>query len=475
MSVGARVQRGVVVLEPRADVVGAQDRGLGRGLQALRAHHAAVHPADRQHGRVAQRRRRHGTHAMARHARGRMARQVGHEVLDHADRAHARAAAAVRDAEGLVQVQVAHVAAELARRGHAHQRIHVGAVDIHATAVRVHQLAQLLHAGLEHAVRARVGDHHRGQVPAVLLAGALQVVEVDVALRVAGRHHHLQAHHLRARGIGAVRRRGDQADVAVAFALRFVEGANRQQAGVLALRAGIGLQADARVAGGFAEPGAQLGVELGIALQLLGRREGMDVRELGPGDRDHLAGRVELHGAAAQRDHAAVEREVLVRQAADVAQHRGLALVGVEHRMRQEGARAAQFLRNARRGVGGQLLEARHRGAGGHEQRPQGLDVGARAGLVERDAQVLLQPLAQVHVGGLRALEDLRGVVAGADGQRIEGGLVDRLAAHLGQAAREDGGERGHALRDAREAVGPVVDRVHARDHGGQHLRGADV
>jgi hypothetical protein len=64
-----------------------------------------------------------------------VARQVGHQVFDHAHRAHARAAAAVRNAEGLVQVQVAHVAAELARRGHADQRVHVGAVDVHAAAV----------------------------------------------------------------------------------------------------------------------------------------------------------------------------------------------------------------------------------------------------------------------------------------------------------------------------------------------------
>jgi hypothetical protein len=51
-----------------------------------------------------------------------------------------------------VQVQVAHVAAELARRGHADQRVHVGAVHVDAPAVLVHQRAQLLHAHLEHAV-----------------------------------------------------------------------------------------------------------------------------------------------------------------------------------------------------------------------------------------------------------------------------------------------------------------------------------
>ena len=51
---------------------------------------------------------------------GRVERVVGQErreVLAHTDRADARAAAAVRDAEGLVQVQVRDVGAEPARAG----------------------------------------------------------------------------------------------------------------------------------------------------------------------------------------------------------------------------------------------------------------------------------------------------------------------------------------------------------------------
>ena len=47
----------------------------------------------------------------------RVAGQERHQVLADADRADARAAAAVRDAEGLVQVEVADVGAEAARLG----------------------------------------------------------------------------------------------------------------------------------------------------------------------------------------------------------------------------------------------------------------------------------------------------------------------------------------------------------------------
>ena len=47
----------------------------------------------------------------------RVVRQERREVRAHADRADARTAAAVRDAERLVQVEVGHVGAELARAG----------------------------------------------------------------------------------------------------------------------------------------------------------------------------------------------------------------------------------------------------------------------------------------------------------------------------------------------------------------------
>ena len=277
-----------------------------------------------------------------------MAGQVGHQVGDDADRADTGAAAAVRDAEGFVQVQVADVAAKFAGRGQADQGVHVGAVHVDPPAVLVHQVAEGLDRGLEHAVGAGVGDHHRRQVLAVLFALGLQVGHVYVALLVAGGDHHCQPGHLSARRVGAVGAAGDQADVAVTLAVRCLPGANHEKACVLALGAGVGLQADAGIASGLAQPGAQLGIQFGIAGPLFGRRERVDVGEFRPGDGDHLAGGVELHGATAKRDHAAVQRQVLVAEPADVAQHTGLRLVRVKNRVREKGAAAPQFMRNQR-------------------------------------------------------------------------------------------------------------------------------
>ena len=67
--------------------------------------------------------------------------QERREMLRDADRPHPRSAAAVRDAERLVQVQVAHVGADVAGPAEADHCVHVGAVQIDLAAVRVHDRA----------------------------------------------------------------------------------------------------------------------------------------------------------------------------------------------------------------------------------------------------------------------------------------------------------------------------------------------
>ena len=82
-----------------------------------------------------------------------MSGQEPGEVAADSDRADARTAAAVRDAERLVQVEVADVGAEATRPGDADEGVEVGAVDVHLAAGRVHGVADLTDRLLEHAVR----------------------------------------------------------------------------------------------------------------------------------------------------------------------------------------------------------------------------------------------------------------------------------------------------------------------------------
>ena len=270
----------------------------------------------------------------------------------------ARAAAAVRDAERLVQVQVRDVGAELARLCEADERVQVGAVHVHLTARVVHESADLADRLLVDAVRRGIRDHQRRDVLAVLGQPRAQIVEVDVAVLVAGHDDHAHAGHHGAGGVRAVRAGRDQAHVALLVAARAVVVADRQQAGELPLRAGIGLERDGVVAGDRAQPALEIVDQRDVAVGLVERRERVDRRELGPGDGLHLGRRVQLHRAGAERDHRAVERDVAAGERAQVAQHLGLRAMRAEHGVREEvracarapaGSRPASRRRAARR------------------------------------------------------------------------------------------------------------------------------
>ena len=465
-AVAAGVQGRVVRGQARRHVVGVEQGHLGGATQAGAAHHGDVHPADRQDAGAA-------VAGGADHADRRLLavgrRQEGRQVRLHRGRAHARAAAAVRDAEGLVQVEVRHVRAVLAGLGDADQRIHVGAVGVDLAAVRVDDLADLDHRFLEHAVRGRVGDHQRGKAVRMLLRLGPQVGHVHVAVDVALHHHHLHAAHLRGSGVGAVRGLGDQADLAVRLAARAMVCPDGEKPGEFTLRAGIRLQADGVVTRALDQHGLERVHQVAIALHLVGGRQRVDVREFRPGHRQHLAGGVELHRARAQRDHGAVHRQVLVGQLAQVAQQFVLAVVGVEDRVGHEVGGAVQRRRQA---VGHGVVERVHvrRHA---EQGPQCLHVRAGAGLVEGDRELRAVDLAQVHALRARGRVDPRGVHAG-DVHGVEEAGVGGDAGRA-QAGGEDGGEPMRAAGDAAQAVRAMVDRVHAGHHRQQHLRGADV
>ena len=63
----------------------------------------------------------------------------------------------------------------------------------------------------------------------------------------------------------------------------------------------------------------------------------MDAIHLGPTHRHHLSSSIELHGAGAERDHGAIERDVFGFEAMQVAHHLRLAVIGRENGMREIG------------------------------------------------------------------------------------------------------------------------------------------
>jgi hypothetical protein len=81
-----------------------------------------------------------------------MFRHKGDQMFCDANWPDAGTAAAVRDAEGLVQIQVTNVRAQIARTAKPHLRIHVGTVHVNLAAVLMHDRADFLHCFLKHAV-----------------------------------------------------------------------------------------------------------------------------------------------------------------------------------------------------------------------------------------------------------------------------------------------------------------------------------
>jgi hypothetical protein len=91
-------------------------------------------------------------------------RPEGRQRLGQHHRARSRPAAAVRGREGLVQVDVHRVDAEVAGADLADDGVEIGAVAIDEGAGGMDRVADRLHLGLEQPAGVGVGDHHRGDV-----------------------------------------------------------------------------------------------------------------------------------------------------------------------------------------------------------------------------------------------------------------------------------------------------------------------
>jgi hypothetical protein len=235
------------------------------------------------------------------------------------------------------------------------------------------------------------------------------------------------------------------------------------------------LHADGVEAGDHLEPGFQFADHLQVTRRLIERREGVDVGELRPGDRDHLAAGIELHGAGTERDHRVVERQIPVLQFFQVAQHLVLGVVGVEHRMPEDGVVTQQGRRQTRVVLLQLRVEFSEVGVDAGEQFDQVADVGPRSLLIDGDGEYARGDLAEVVACVERGLVGAEGVSPQLDAQGVE--EVSGFNGHPcpAQALGEQGGQAVDAPGDPAQTLRAVVDGVHAGHVGEQNLRGTDV
>jgi hypothetical protein len=173
----------VVFRESFCDVVGGEERKLGGIRQTLAAEHLDVRPRDgRDTGRSP---RRGGNSLNGLVTSGLDDRVAGKEWLQmgsHTDRSDSRSTAAVRDTEGLVQIEMAHVGADSSRVGQTDLGVEVGAVEVDLTAVAMDDFACLADAFFKDTECRGVGDHECSQAVLVLFRLCRKVGEVEGAV-----------------------------------------------------------------------------------------------------------------------------------------------------------------------------------------------------------------------------------------------------------------------------------------------------
>src|SRR5437868_4407279 len=189
-------------------------------------------------------------------------------MCGNADGADARPAAAVWNAKGLVQIQVAHVRADIARATEAYLRVHVGAVHVNLAAAVVHDFANFADRCFENTVRTRVCDHQRRQIMRMSLGFCAEICEVDVTVFERCDGNYFEPGHDGAGGISSVSGLRNEADVTMRFATRGVIFPNREQTSEFSLRSGVWLKRHRGETANFREPAFELIAHFAIACRL---------------------------------------------------------------------------------------------------------------------------------------------------------------------------------------------------------------
>ena len=257
-------------------------------------------------------------------------------MLCDTDGADSGSTTTVGNTECLVEVEMADVSANLARRAETDLGVHVGSVHVHLAAVVVDNLASLLDTGFVNTEGTGVCNHDGRELVLVLLALGFEIREVQVTgLGVAFDRDDAHSRHRSASRVRSVGGNRDQANISLSTGVYLLELLDSQETGKLTLSTGVWLNCHLGHSCAIRQLLLDVVDHLVIAFDDIRRGEWVDGGKLGPSNRNHLSGRVELQGARSQRDHGVDERNILGDQVVDVSQHLCLGMVAVENRVRK--------------------------------------------------------------------------------------------------------------------------------------------
>jgi hypothetical protein len=494
-SVGVGVDNLVVGQEARHDVVGVEESSASLLGEAITTHHQDVGVADGQDRGTAPGSSADGSNSSL--SSGgitslridlRVAREIGGKVLLDSNRANTRATASVRDTEGLVEVQMADVSANITRAAETDLGVHVGTVHVDETTVLVDEIAHLLDLGLKDTEGAGVGDHDGGKLVSVLGALGLEILNIQVtSLAVALDGDNLHAGHGSTSRVGTVGGDGDEADGSLPTALLgLMVSLDDSEASKLTLGTRVGLESGGVHASDLGQVLAERADQGLVARGLLNGGKGVHVGDAGVRDGKHLGGGVELHGAGTQRNHGVHQRNILGLEEVDVSQELSLSVVLVEDGLLKVGGLSLE-------GRGDLVVEE----LGGVGLK-SGLELGLRDtealykvakalqghALMQGEADLVLSNPAEVDALERSLLVDLGdGLGGGLEGDSVEQDgavLTETVGVELELALLEDEalsktGLAPDVLGNGLETLGSVVDGVKGRHVGQKSLGSADV
>jgi hypothetical protein len=417
----------------------------------------------------------------------RMAREVRGKVRLDSDRANTRATTTVGNTEGLVEVEMADISANVTGAAETNLGVHVGTVHVDETAMLVDEVADLLDLGLEDTKGGRICNHDASKFIRVLDTLGLEILDVQVtSLSVTLDSDDLHTGHSSGGRVGTVSRNRDQANLSLVSRTSLVVGLDTAKTSELTLSTRVGLQSSSVHAGDLRQVLSERANKSLVAGSLLDGGEGVDVVDTGVGDRKHLSGGVELHGARTQGNHRVDEGNILGLEVVDVSQELGLGVVLVK-----DGLLKIAGLSLER---GGDLVVEElglvgleggvEIGLGNAKDLDKVAEALERDTLVKREANLVLGNASKVNALGSSLLVGLCNSLRRAlEGHSVEENRsiltktvgVELELALLKDKALSEAGLAPDVLSNSLKTLRTVVDSIESRHVGKKSLGRADV
>mmetsp|Transcript_11444 Transcript_11444/g.22872 ORF Transcript_11444/g.22872 Transcript_11444/m.22872 type:complete len:234 (-) Transcript_11444:1785-2486(-) len=233
----------------------------------------------------------------------------------------------MRNAECLVEIQMANISTNHTWSSQSYLGIHVGTIHVDLTTILMDNVADLIDSIFIYTMCRWICNHEGCQVVLVLFCLLTHFANVDISLLVNSNWHNLHSSHDGRGWVGSMSRNWNDTDISVVVSSGLVICPDRHETGIFASCSTVWLERHRIESGDGCQLGSQVLEHFLIPLCLIQWYEWMDVCQLWPCDWNHLRGCVQLHCAGSKRNHRMSEGEIHVLQLLQVTQQFVLSVV----------------------------------------------------------------------------------------------------------------------------------------------------